>query len=916
MWKKIIFGIVVASVLGTGTWYYLHLRKIKTPVSEAINAVPLNAALIFESRQALVTWKKLSDANIMWADLLGTEFIARLNREGRTVDSLLGLNPEAAELLNNRSLIISLHQASSRNFDFLYLYSLPDVTKESIVDNFVRETRKGVEAKQREYDGVMIYSLPADSFSAFSYAFHNGIFISSFNSMLVENSIRQLNSGVSLLEDKDFKSILNSAGEKVDGNIFISYKHLPQLLTRFLLPEHKPLAASMNNFAAWTGVDATIRPNEIMLSGFTAVKDSLQNYLGMFARQKPQDIEMPSVIPANTSSFVFFGISSLKTYRLDYKTYLGSKGKLFAYEQAVADINKKYRTDVEKHLLSWIGNEMAMVITEPTSTDFNEKCYAVIHSNDIEEAKLLVKALADSIAGTTKEKKPKKDTSNINGYEIGQLKLQGILSKMLGSPFERVQHNYFTAVGNYMVFANSTAALRHFINSYEGGKTLQKDQYYASFAENNLSSDANLYVYSNIARSPYLYSAYASEEHAKDIEKFLDIYRRFQALAVQFSANGKLFYSNVFIKHNPIYKQETNSLWELPLDTTVSQKPWLVINHNTKAKEIFVQDDANRIHLISNTGKVLWSRQLPEKIMSDVHQVDAKRNGKLQLLFNTRSTIYIIDRNGNDLSGYPVKLKSPATNGIAVFDYENNRDYRLLIACEDKRILNLRLDAKPVDGWKFDKTMYPVAIPVQHRNIAGNDNLFIIDSKGKVYVLDRHGNTRMKISEHLNKTVRSFSIEAGGDIGRTSIIACDTIGNVLKLELGGHLETQKLKTFNSTPASDYKDINNDKVPEYIFLDSKELSVYRQDKKLMFNFEFEEEVDRSDLLFFMFPDEKGRIGAVSPQANEVYLISPGGQMHPGFPVTGSTLFTIGALNADNSLYLVTASGKTIYVYTIE
>lgn len=915
MWKKIIFGIVVAAVLGAGAWYYLHLKKIKTPVSEAVNAVPLNAALIFESRQARATWKKLSDANIMWADLLGTKLISKLNREGRAVDSLLALNPEAAQLLNDRSLFISLHQSSANDFDFLYLYSLPDITHESTVDNFIRSTRPGAEPTEREHDGVTLYSMPLDSGSIFHYAFSKGIFISSFNSMLVENSIRQLNSGISLLQDKDFTSILNSAGEKVDGNIFISYKHLPSLLTRFVAPEHRQLVMSMNNFAAWTGVDATIRPNEAMFSGFTAVEDSLQNYLGMFARQKPQDIDLPGVIPYNTASFAFFGISNLKTFRLDYKTYLRSKGKLFTYEQTVSDIGKKYHMDIEKHLVSWIGNEMALVITEPGTEDFNEKCYAVFHSNDIEEAKLLVKALADSVAGTG-NKKPGKDTLSINDYKVGQLKLKGILPRLFGSPFERVQENYFTTVGNYMVFANSVDALRHFIYSYEGGKTLQRDQYYASFAENNLSSDANLYIYSNIARSPYLYRAYASQEHAKDIEQFLDIYRRFQALAVQFSANGKLFYTNLFLKHNPIYKQETNSLWELPLDTTVSSKPWLVINHNTNAKEIFVQDDANRIYLVSNTGKILWSRQLPEKIMSDVYQVDAKKNGKLQLLFNTRSTIYIIDRTGKDLGGYPVKLRSPATNGIAVFDYDNNRDYRMLIACEDKRVLNLNLDGRLVDGWKFDKTMYLVHLPLQHNSVAGKDNIFIIDSKGKVYVLDRQGNTRIKVNEHFNKPVKAFYIEEGADVARTTIVTCDTIGNVMKLELGGQLETQKLKSFNTTPAFDYKDIDNDKVREYVFLDDKELSVYRQDKSLLFQHEFEEEADRSKLLFFLFPDDKGRIGVVSPQASQVYLFSPGGQLHPGFPITGSTLFSIGSLNGDNALYLVTASGKTIYVYTLE
>ena len=73
-------------------------------------------------------------------------------------------------------------------------------------------------------------------------------------------------------------------------------------------------------------------------------------------------------------------------------------------------------------------------------------------------------------------------------------------------------------------------------------------------------------------------------------------------------------------------------------------------------------------------------------INSEIFQVDYFRNGKLQLLFSTRNELYLIDRNGNFVEKYPVKLRSPATCGLSVFDYDNNRDYRLFIACEDKHI--------------------------------------------------------------------------------------------------------------------------------------------------------------------------------------------------------------------------------------
>ena len=69
-----------------------------------------------------------------------------------------------------------------------------------------------------------------------------------------------------------------------------------------------------------------------------------------------------------------------------------------------------------------------------------------------------------------------------------------------------------------------------------------------------------------------------------------------------------------------------------------------------------------------------------------IYQIDFYKNGKLQLLFNTAAQLHLLDRNGNYVERYPVKLRSPATNGMALFDYEKSRDYRIFLAAEDKGV--------------------------------------------------------------------------------------------------------------------------------------------------------------------------------------------------------------------------------------
>ena len=70
--------------------------------------------------------------------------------------------------------------------------------------------------------------------------------------------------------------------------------------------------------------------------------------------------------------------------------------------------------------------------------------------------------------------------------------------------------------------------------------------------------------------------------------------------------------------------------------------------------------------------------------------IDYFRNGKYQLLFSGRNYLHLLDRNGNYVERYPVKLRSPATNALALFDYDNNRNYRLMRGRQDRYMLTIK----------------------------------------------------------------------------------------------------------------------------------------------------------------------------------------------------------------------------------
>ena len=173
--------------------------------------------------------------------------------------------------------------------------------------------------------------------------------------------------------------------------------------------------------------------------------------------------------------------------------------------------------------------------------------------------------------------------------------------------------------------------------------------------------------------------------------------------------------------------EKPKTAWESRIDAPVSSKPFIVTNHDDNSTEILVQDENNNLYLINSSGLEIWKIQLDESIFGNVYQIDAFKNGKLQYLFSTKSKIYLLDRLGNNVKNFPITLRSKASSPLSVFDYENNRNYRIAIACEDKKIYLYDETGKIVKGWNFNNSENLVSSEISHYTIDNKDYLVFHD---------------------------------------------------------------------------------------------------------------------------------------------------------------------------------------------
>ncbi len=108
-------------------------------------------------------------------------------------------------------------------------------------------------------------------------------------------------------------------------------------------------------------------------------------------------------------------------------------------------------------------------------------------------------------------------------------------------------------------------------------------------------------------------------------------------------------------------------------------RPVFFKNHRTNGLDIAVHDVQNTLYLISPEGKIYWKKDMNSRILGEIETVDILRNGRYQLAFATQNALHVIDRDGNPVKPFPLKFKDDITQPLAVFDYDNKRDYRSLV---------------------------------------------------------------------------------------------------------------------------------------------------------------------------------------------------------------------------------------------
>ena len=396
-------------------------------------------------------------------------------------------------------------------------------------------------------------------------------------------------------------------------------------------------------------------------------------------------------------------------------------------------------------------------------------------------------------------------------------------------------------------------------------------------------------------------------ENAKTISHF-------KGMVFQYSrGESGMFYTSFYLNHGHPAQSDNISRWQISLSDEIVGQPYLVRDHNTNKNNIIVFDKSANMYLIATDGLILWKKRIDNLPISSINEVDYFKNRKIQYLFNTPDFVYLIDKNGRMVKNYPKKLNPSATNGLKLFDYNNTKNYRLLISLADKWTYNYTISGMQVEGWKKPRMDYLVSEPVTRLVIHDKDYIIITDERNNVKIVNRKGEERIRLKQKPNKAVNSGYFENKTN-NKGIIITTNQSGKLIYFNIDGSLKQTDFGDFSPAHFFLYEDFNNDGSLDFIFLDKTELKVFSRLKKEIFSYHFNSEIKIKPMFFKIGKNQKV-LGIVADQEKTIYLFDNKGNIVINRGLVGETPFTVGSLNNNSELNLITAAGNVLYNYRL-
>ena len=521
MRKHIIITLILLIVTAYVTVvYFKNLNPPGTHTNRVLNAIPDNAALVFEFNNDTSFYGMFKDSKL-FLSFLGKQTIGELD----TVRQQLLENQYLNRYFTGQGIFISIHPSAQKNISLLLTMSAASGFGPSVINQLVKQPVSGLVVTPLRTAGKQGYNIFITALKKRFYVIINddNILSGSFSKDLIDQTAaykkqKGVRSFVLLSEQQNVNSL---------ANIYVNYHQLNPLFSQLFTNKNTDIFKSFRLLPGLAALTLNYKSDALMFNGVTSIQlNKAAGYLNLFTNQQPVINHLKDIFPSTTAYSTCFSVSDAAKFEANLSEWYEKAGLKNEKDQLFKKIKAETGSNLQRDFANLLGNEFGIVTTK-----YFEKL-AIISVKDGSKLNALLA-----------------NVSKIPGENSGQLNYDKIPFFLLGDAFGIFRHPDYLIIDNYLILANSPGELKSYDDSYLNRKFLSKNDQYNQF-DNLLAARTNvafLFIFKNAEQifkrdlDPVFYNYFTTSEPG---------WKDFYGTSWQLTSADKNFYTNFSVRLN------------------------------------------------------------------------------------------------------------------------------------------------------------------------------------------------------------------------------------------------------------------------------------------------------------------------------------------------------------------------------
>ena len=582
------------------------------------------------------------------------------------------------------------------------------------------------------------------------------IFSSSVN--LLKSSVRHLESEVSVNDSDGFRAAYKSvAGGTV---LLIPSVYVGRLMSASFTGQLTRYSSFIERVADWYAFEVS-DALPIDLEGTFAYDGDDDEFLSTFASCIPGTSSVAECLPSYTLFAVTLPIRNISVFAESYQTFADSR-------QVLKSMKTKQKSLADKNNIAPMELLARLQIEELATAGF-------VVGSKVERVNLIKVACRDMELILQDS-----GINSLRGYKpaVHKWKYASYLSSVCGNLFQLKDESCCTYIDGWIV-VGSHAAVDEFVSKGALDYTLKEYAAHAGQKDLLSAKPALAIAYFSLSEDRDRLADYLAAGFINDLNDYVPASDYNPAVLSVGKEGDKV---TVCATVNSLKLSRTKApSYDRDTTVVVPEGPFMVKMSRSGAMNSFYQNKQKSICLSDEKGQDLWGIPFRNNICGTAYSLDIFGNGKYQIIFGAGSSIYVVDRLGRYVYGYPLDLGKDILLGPDLYDFSGSGKYNLMVLHKDNTIEMYDLKGHKPASWKTIALKNETIKALPEKFVAGGKTYWIVRTSLQTHIYPFTGGSPLTDFQG-DCMIRPDSKVVVGEEGVLEFICYDGKKRILEIE--------------------------------------------------------------------------------------------------------------------------------------